>query len=72
VFPTRVRARAVGFVYSWSRIAAAFAGLAVGILLHNHGVPGVAVFIGISMVIGICMILLGPSTKGLALEKISH
>ena len=72
VFPTRVRARAVGFVYSWSRIAAAFAGLAIGILLHNHGVPGVAVFIGISMVIGICMILLGPSTKGLALEKISH
>lgn len=72
VFPTRVRARAVGFVYSWSRIAAAFAGLAIGILLHSHGVPGVAVFIGISMVIGICMILLGPSTKGLALEKISH
>jgi putative MFS transporter len=72
LFPTRVRARAVGFVYSWSRLAAAFAGLAIGILLHGYGVPGVAVFIGASMLVGICMILLGPSTKGRALESISH
>ena len=72
LYPTRVRARAVGFVYSWSRIAAAFAGLAIGILLHHYGVPGVAVFIGISMIVGIAMILLGPKTRGLSLEKISH
>lgn len=72
LYPTRVRARAVGFVYSWSRIAAAFAGLAIGILLNRYGVPGVAVFIGASMLVGICMILLGPSTKGRALESISH
>ena len=26
-YPTRIRARAVGFVYSWSRVSAAFAGL---------------------------------------------
>jgi putative MFS transporter len=72
LYPTRVRARAVGFVYSWSRISAAFAGLAIGILLHLYGVPGVAVFIGASMVVGICMILLGPSTRGQALESINH
>jgi putative MFS transporter len=72
LFPTRIRARAIGFVYSWSRISAAFAGLAIGILLHGYGVPGVAVFIGISMLIGISMILLGPSTRGLPLEAISH
>jgi MFS transporter, putative metabolite:H+ symporter len=72
LYPTRVRARAVGFVYSWSRIAAAFAGLAIGILLHGYGVPGVAVFIGASMVVAICMILLGPSTRGRALESINH
>ncbi|HEV3106684.1 MAG TPA: MFS transporter [Trinickia sp.] len=72
LYPTRVRARAVGFVYSWSRIAAAFAGLAIGILLHNYGVPGVALFIGASMVVGISMILLGPSTKGRSLESINH
>lgn len=72
IFPTRVRARAVGFVYSWSRLAAAFAGLAIGVLLHNYGVPGVASFIGASIVVGICMILLGPPTSRRALESISH
>lgn len=72
LYPTRIRARAVGFVYSWSRIAAAFAGLAIGVLLHNHGVPGVALFIGVSMIVGIVMIAFGPSTKGLALEQINH
>jgi putative MFS transporter len=72
LYPTRIRARAVGFVYSWSRISAAFAGLVIGILLHGHGVPGVAIFIGISMLVGIVMILLGPKTRGLALESISH
>jgi len=72
LYPTRMRARAIGFVYSWSRISAAFAGLAIGILLHGYGVPGVAVFIGMSMLVAICMILLGPSTRGLSLETISH
>jgi hypothetical protein len=67
----RARPR-IGFVYSWSRISAAFAGLAIGILLHGYGVPGVAVFVGMSMLVAICMILLGPSTKGLALETINH
>jgi len=72
LYPTRVRARAVGFVYSWSRIAAAFAGLAIGILLNHYGVPGVAAFIGVSMLVGIVMILLGPRTRGLSLEQISR
>jgi putative MFS transporter len=72
LYPTRIRARAVGFVYSWSRIAAAFAGLAIGILLADYGVPGVAVFIATAMLVGIVMISLGPSTKGLALEQINH
>ena len=72
LYPTRVRARAVGFVYSWSRIAAAFAGLAIGILLHHYGVPGVAIFIAVAMFVGIVMILLGPNTRGLSLEDISH
>ncbi|WP_408583326.1 MFS transporter [Paraburkholderia tropica] len=72
LYPTRVRARAVGFVYSWSRIAAAFAGLAIGILLHHYGVPGVAMFIGVSMLVGIVMVLLGPATRGRSLEDISR
>jgi MFS transporter, putative metabolite:H+ symporter len=72
IYPTRIRARAIGFVYSWSRIAAAFAGLAIGVLLHGYGVPGVATFIAISMAVAVVTILMGPATRGRSLEEISH
>jgi len=73
LFPTRLRSRAVGFVYSWSRLAAAFSGLIIGSLLVTGGVPAVAVFIGIAMLVGIAVIgLFGPSTNGLALEQLNH
>jgi putative MFS transporter len=73
LFPTRIRSRAVGFVYSWSRLAAALAGLIVGSLLATRGVPAVAAFIGGAMVLGIALIgVFGPSTKGLALEQLNR
>jgi len=72
LFPTRIRSRAVGFVYSWSRLAAAFAGLIIGALLATGGVPAVAVFIGGAMVVGIGAIgLFGPKTNGVALEELN-
>ncbi len=72
LYPTRIRARAIGFVYSWSRIAAAFAGLAIGYFLNAGGVPAVAIFIAIAMVVGIVVIgVFGPETKGVSLEKIN-
>jgi len=72
LFPTRIRSRAVGFVYSWSRLAAAFAGLIVGILLADGGVPAVALFIGAAMAVGMIAIgAFGPSTRGVALEQLS-
>ena len=73
LYPTRIRARAIGFVYSWSRIAAAFAGLAIGYFLSVGGVPAVAVFIAIAMVVGIVVIgAFGPKTKGISLETINR
>lgn len=73
LFPTRIRSRAVGFVYSWSRLAAAFSGLIVGSLLATGGVPAVAVFIGGAMLVGSAMIgIFGPSTNGLALEQLNE
>lgn len=73
LYPTRIRARAVGFVYSWSRIAAAFAGLAIGYLLNAGGALAVAVFIAIAMVVGIAVVgVFGPATKGISLERINH
>jgi putative MFS transporter len=72
LYPTRIRSRAIGFVYSWSRLAAAFAGLAIGWLLAEGGVPAVAMFIGGAMIVGIAMITaLGPSTRGVALEQLN-
>lgn len=73
LYPTRIRARAIGFVYSWSRISAAFAGLAIGYFLYTGGVPAVAVFIGIAMLVVIGAVgIFGPRTRALALEQISH
>jgi MFS transporter, putative metabolite:H+ symporter len=73
LFPTRLRSRAVGFVYSWSRLAAAFSGLIVGSLLVTGGVPAVAVFIGGAMLVGIAMIgILGPVTNGKGLEVLNN
>jgi putative MFS transporter len=72
VFPTRIRSRAVGFVYSWSRLAAAFAGLITGALLADGGVDAVAGFICGAMLLGMGVIaFFGPSTRGLALEQLN-
>ncbi len=71
LYPTRIRARAIGFVYSWSRLVGAFAGLVIALLLQAGGVPFVAAFIGAAMAIGVIAIALGPSTRGLALEAIN-
>jgi putative MFS transporter len=73
LYPTRIRSRAVGFVYSWSRLAAAFSGLITGSLLATGGVPAVAVFIGAAMLVGISVVgILGPRTNGLALEQLNN
>jgi putative MFS transporter len=72
VFPTRIRSRAVGFVYSWSRLAAAFAGLLTGALLAQGGVDAVAAFICCAMLLAMAVIaFFGPSTRGLALEQLN-
>jgi putative MFS transporter len=72
LYPTRIRSRAIGFVYSWSRLTAAFSGLIVGSLLATGGVPAVAAFIGCAMIVGIIVIaVLGPATNRVALEQLN-
>jgi MFS transporter, putative metabolite:H+ symporter len=73
LFPTPVRAQAVGFVYSWSRFSAIFTSLMIGFFLARFGVGGVFAFIAASMLIVVLAIgVFGPRTRGLALESISH
>ena len=72
LYPTRIRARAVGFVYSWSRISVVFSSFVIGFVLDRFGVPGVFALIAGSMLIVMLTIgLLGPKTNKLALEDIS-
>ena len=72
LYPTRIRARAVGFVYSWSRVSAALAGLLIAFFLHAYGTLGVAFFIGAAMAVMVVTIAgFGPRTRGRSLEEIS-
>jgi putative MFS transporter len=72
LYPTRIRARAVGFVYSWSRISVVFSSFAIGFVLDHFGVPGVFTLIAGSMLIVMLAIgVLGPRTNNLTLETIS-
>jgi putative MFS transporter len=73
LFPTGIRARAVGFVYSWSRLSAIFTSFLIAGLLRQFGTTGVFVFIAIAMLIVMTVIAsMGPRTRNLALEEISH
>jgi MFS transporter, putative metabolite:H+ symporter len=72
LYPTRIRALAVGFVYSWSRISVVFSSFLIGFCLDRFGVSGVFTLIAGSMLIVMLAIgLLGPKTNNLALEAIS-
>ncbi|MBX5454710.1 MAG: MFS transporter [Acidobacteriia bacterium] len=73
LFPTRMRARAVGFVYSWSRLSAVFASFLIGWFLKEGGVPAVFALIGAAMLAVVISIGgFGPKTSGLQLEEIAH
>ena len=73
LFPTTMRARAVGFVYSWSRFSAVFTSLVIGVLLTRFGATGVFVFIaGAMAVAGGVVGVFGPRTSGLSLEAIAE
>ena len=56
VFPTAIRARASGLVYSMSRVSAMFSGFIVAYMLRETGVGGVFGLITIAMIIVIVAI----------------
>jgi putative MFS transporter len=73
LFPTRVRARAVGFTYSFSRISTVFASFIIAFFLKEGGVPGVFGLIAFAMLMVVLSIgIYGPPTRDLELEQISH
>jgi putative MFS transporter len=73
LYPTRIRARAVGFVYSFSRLATILSGFAIAIALRDFGTTGVFVFIASCMLVVVLAVgAFGPRTRGLTLEEASH
>jgi putative MFS transporter len=73
LYPTRIRARAVGFVFSWSRVSSIFVGFWVAALLKHSGVPAVFVLISSAMLVIVVMVgLFGPRTNGVRLEELSQ
>ncbi len=73
LFPTGIRARAAGFVYSWSRLSVIFSSFIIAFILGTFGAFGVFVFIAAAMAIVMATIgLFGPRTTNLALEKIAR
>jgi putative MFS transporter len=73
LYPTRIRARAVGFVYSWSRFSGILTGFFVAFFLRHFGVPGVFAFVAACMAVVIISVAgLGPRTNNLELEAIAH
>jgi putative MFS transporter len=72
LYPTRIRAQAVGFVYSWSRFSAIFSGFIIAFLLGRYGTIGVFGFIAGAMVVVFIVIGgFGPAVTKRRLEAIA-
>ncbi len=73
LYPTRIRARGIGFVYSWSRLSGILTPFFVAFFLRNFGATGVFVFVAFCMAVVIISVgALGPRTRMLQLEAIAY
>jgi MFS transporter, putative metabolite:H+ symporter len=72
LFPTRIRATAVGFTYSWSRLSAAFSSVLIAAVLVRSGVGAVFTLLAIAMC-GVALVIaaFGPRTNRIALEELA-
>lgn len=73
LYPTRIRAQAVGFVYSWSRLGNILSSFVIAFVLRLYGNTGVFLLIALGMLVVIVVIgVWGPKTNRLPLEEIAH
>jgi MFS transporter, putative metabolite:H+ symporter len=73
LYPTAVRARGIGLVYSIDRLSAAFNSYVVGLILLQLGTSGVLTFIAGAMVVAMVVFgVWGPATRQLATEAIRN
>ena len=73
LYPTRIRAQAVGFVYSWSRFSAIFTAFIIAFALGRFGATGVFVLIAACMgVVAVTIGGFGPRVTRLRLEEVNR
>ncbi|MGH6990049.1 MAG: MFS transporter [Stellaceae bacterium] len=73
LYPTRIRAQAVGFVYSWSRFSAIFSSFIIAFFLAGWGTTGVFAVIAACMaVVAITIGGFGPRTTRRRLEIVAR
>jgi MFS transporter, putative metabolite:H+ symporter len=73
LYPTRIRARGVGFVYSWSRLSGILTPFFIAFFLRDFGPTGVFLFVaGCMAVVILSVAALGPPTRRLEVEAIAH
>jgi putative MFS transporter len=73
LYPTRVRARAVGFVYSFGRLSTVLSSFMIAFFLHRFGTTGVFMFIASAMLVVVLSVgILGVRTGGRPLEEIAQ
>lgn len=72
LYPTRIRAQAIGFVYSWSRFSAIFSGYVIAVCLEHYGTTGVFIVIAAAMLVVFVVVgVFGPATTRRRLEAIA-
>ncbi|MBB5609704.1 MFS family permease [Janthinobacterium sp. S3M3] len=72
LFPTHLRAKAVGLIYSFSRLAGAASSYVIAFVLLRSGVPGVFAVIIALLLLSVAVVLrYGPKTRGLSYEEIT-
>ncbi|HEY3927625.1 MAG TPA: MFS transporter [Candidatus Koribacter sp.] len=64
LFPTRVRARALGLTYNGARMLSAIAPYVIGALSLHHGLSGAFVLCAVGFLLAACTALLLPETRG--------
>ena len=73
LYPTSLRARGIGVVYSIDRLAAAFNSYLIGFILVGGGPTAVLVFIAVmSSIVVLTVAIAGPRVRGLASEAIRN
>lgn len=72
LYPTRIRAQAVGFVYSWSRFSSIFVGFVIAAVLRLYGTTGVFSVIALAMlVVALTIGVFGIRTNRVELEELA-